>query len=191
MWCHPGRKPFNKAYEWNFDLTCSWFIKHVWTSGRYRVIQRIGQIWFKTYLNINFISDHNCACQKSTLILWMLIKLSSPLDYEDNLRSQFSTTDWCTIVLERWTQSKMFARAHRAPDPTSSFTLAKFPVSGLFPRFWAPPHFPALLSTSTFSRAYLLLCYFPLFFPISPIQCFLAPINSCIFSHVRHLSPIP
>ena len=35
----------------------------------------------KTYLNIKFISDHNCACQKSTVILWMKIKLSSPLVY--------------------------------------------------------------------------------------------------------------
>ena len=38
----------------------------------------------------------------------------------------------------------MFARAHRALDPKNSSTLAKFPVAGLFPRFWAPPHFPAL-----------------------------------------------
>ena len=38
----------------------------------------------------------------------------------------------------------MFACTHHAPDPTSSSTLAKFPVAGLFPRFWAPPHFPAL-----------------------------------------------
>ena len=38
----------------------------------------------------------------------------------------------------------MFARAHRPPDPTRSSTLEKFPVAGLFPRFWAPPHFPAL-----------------------------------------------
>ena len=94
----------------------------------------------------------------------------------------------------------MFARAHRSPDPKSCSTLANFPLLDfsrafkhphIFLRFSAPPHFPALLSTPTFSRAYLLHCSFPLFFPISPIQCFQAPINSCILFHVRHLSAIP